>query len=196
MQKLEIFACGLAAFASVVIMGRACLRLYLSAEAGDLRLEHTVRLKIKATACELLFTREMMGTRIKVLQWAWRDVFSFSVYFIGRPHRFAEHIFDRRESDELKMNLEIWVWKIGRMEWPFAMYTILVSYHVLFEFSEKLSLEAGCPNLHFQTCLSHKCPPNQVWWCTPLVTAFWSQMQVDLCDFGASRGLHSEFQDR
>lgn len=100
------------------------------------RLEHTVCLKIKATACELLLTRGMMGTRIKVLQWAWRDVFSFWVYFIGRPHRFAEHIFDGRESDELMMNLEIWVWKIGRMEWPFAMYIILVSYHVLFEFSE------------------------------------------------------------
>lgn len=105
-------------------MGRACLRLYLSAEAGDLRLEHTVCLEIKATACELLFTREMIGTRIKVLQWAWRDVFSFWVYFIGRPHRFAEHVFDRRESDELKMNLEIWVWKIGRMEWPYNVYYI------------------------------------------------------------------------
>lgn len=136
MQTVEIFACGLAAFASVVIMERACLRLYLSAEAGDEIRAHTVCLKIKATACELLLTRGMMGTRIKVLQWAWRDVFSFWVYFIGRPHRFAEHIFDGRESDELMMNLEIWVWKIGRMEWPFAMYIILVSYHVLFEFSE------------------------------------------------------------
>lgn len=175
----------------MAIIGRACLG-YLSAEAGDLRLEHTVYLEIKATACELLFTSEMMGTRIKVLQWAWRDVFSFWVYFIGRPHRFAEHILDGRESDELKMNLEIWVWKTG-VQWPFALYIILVSYHVLFEFSEKLSLEAGCPNLHFQTRLSHKCPSDQVWWCTPLVPAFWSQIQIDLCDFRASHGLHSEF---
>lgn len=96
MQTLEIFACGLAAFASVAIMGRACLG-YLSAEAGDLRLEHTVYLEIKASACELLFTREMMGTRIKVLQWARRDVSSFWVYFIGTPHRFAEHIFGGRK---------------------------------------------------------------------------------------------------
>lgn len=77
--------------------------------------------------------------------------------FYRKPHRFAAYIFDGRESDELRRNLEIWAWKNGRMEWPFAMYILLVSY-VLFEFSEKLVLEAGCLTLHFQTCLSQtKC---------------------------------------
>ena len=36
----------------------------------------------------------------------------------------------------------------------------------------------------------------QAWYCVPLIPALRNQRQEDLCEFGASLGLHSKLQNR